>query len=47
MVKVSFIIKMVDYMMEDGKKIKCMEMVMNPLNSFLGTLYYATGQPAY
>lgn len=50
MEKENFIIKMEDYMMVNGKRIKCMEKVkyfQNILNYNLGSLFYASGKPAY
>jgi len=40
------IIKMAAYMMGNGRRIKCTEKVFLYI-LIVGTLYYATGQPAY
>lgn len=44
--KVHFSIKiMVEYMMVNGLKIRCMDKVFYEID--LGTLFYASGKPAY
>ena len=47
MEEVDSITKMVECMMGNGPRIRCMEEVVNVLSIVLGTLYYASAKPAY